>query len=108
MTQWIDEVYLNGVLSGILLGLAGLWLLWVVNALWRSTLRPFAEGAPFPMRPSGWRARWMGEGIVDGRAVDVELRGGLRGPVAIIDQDDESRRVSLEGEDPDGWLERLS
>lgn len=108
MNQIIDEVYLNGVLSGILLGVAGIWVLWLVNALWRASLRPYAEALPFEMRPSGWRPRFRGAGVVGDRAVEVELRGGLGGLVALVDEPDTTRRIPLDDVDPAGWLDQLS
>lgn len=107
MNQVVDEVYLNGVLSGILLGVAGLWLLWLANALWRASLRPFAEASPFELTPSGWRARYRGEGVVDGKPVDIELVGGLAGPIAIVERGDRTERIPLAGRPAEAWYSAL-
>ena len=41
---YIDPMVLNGILAGVVLGLAGLWLLALRAALWRSWLD--AEALP--------------------------------------------------------------
>jgi len=108
VTQYIDEPYLSGVLAGVVLGVAALWIVVVANKLWRSALRPYAAGVPFELREAGFGASLSGEGMVDGRRVRVRLTAGLRGPRARIDDGEDRRVVDLAEAEPESWFSQLS
>ncbi len=108
MTQYIDEPYLSGILSSVLLGLAVLWLLVGINHLWRRRLLRHAEGLPFDLAPVGVRARLLGAGTWRGRQLRVTLLGGPRGERAHVLVGGQVHKLSLKHEGLLPQLERLA
>jgi hypothetical protein len=104
VTQYIDEPYLSGILSSVLLGLAVLWLLVGINHLWTRRLARHAEGLPFAVRPVGVRARLLGVGQWRGQRLQVTLLGGPRGERARVTLGGREHRLELRDR---GLLEQL-
>lgn len=89
--EWVDLTILNGILTGVLLLIAGLWGWVLFNRLWQSSLRAdaaagvqAAQDLGLVLRPPGVRARLVARGQVDGREVRIEWRGGVRGARSVV------------------------
>ncbi|MEC8422768.1 MAG: hypothetical protein VX000_03260 [Myxococcota bacterium] len=99
---WVDLTITNSVLSGLLLVVAALWGLYLVNRLWQGSLATDAEAGIGAARarglllvPPGLRARLVAAGELDGRAVQIEWRGGVRGAHSVVITADRKARVPL-------------
>ena len=108
MSQYVDEPYLSGILSGVLLGLAVLWVLVGINHLWKQRLLRYTEGLPFELRAVGVRARLLGEGSWKGQPMKLILLGGPRGERAKVSLGGVEHELSLRDEGLLPQLERLS
>jgi len=123
----VDDGILIGSLSGVLLGLAGLWALYMLGALWRDTLwRTAGEGfvssagelgLTLQRKPhvitgalwAGWRSSIDAVGTVDGWRVSLRLTGGLKGERYVLRATGPEGRVRgalslTDPEDLTGWV----
>ncbi len=108
---FIDPMVLHGVLAGVLLGLAGIWLLVLRGALWRAWLRE-QHGAALTqaaermgLAPAGSTVRpWIGlVGTAGGDPVRVVLTASWGVPRAVLQGRLTGRVVLTPGDDP-AWL----
>jgi hypothetical protein len=87
ISSYIDQAMIGGVLTGLLVGLAILWLLYAQNSLWRLSLedragvalRNVEERFGLSRLPSGFGPRVRSRGAVGSWQVDLVIRGGIRG-----------------------------
>ncbi len=99
---WVDLSVLNAVLAGVLILLAAVWALVVFNRLWQLWLSTqaadgigAAQAQGLVLQPMGLRARVIASGVVAGRSVRVEWRGGVTGPHTRVVQGGAKRRLPL-------------
>jgi len=85
---------LNSVLSGVLISVAGLWVLYVYHWLWRAVLADAVRSAVDGAMVSGfievhhyWFPRLVVEGSINGVVIEVSWRWGLMGPRCCISID---------------------
>lgn len=82
---------MSGILSGILIAVVAVWLGYMHNRLWRSTVADQAEGAlvaardlGFTVAPARYKARWIAVGSVGGVPIRLEWCGGLMGLHTVV------------------------
>lgn len=88
MTQlYLDETVCYSILAGILVLLAGTWVLWGAGWLRRVELQaiaePCARALGLSFRPEGWGAAVCAGGTLAGRAVEVRWHAALTGAVRV-------------------------
>ena len=93
---------LGSALAGILIALAAPWILHVLHRLWRASLAldaaegiAAAERLGLHVEPAALRARLVGKGSWEGRAVEVQWRGGVRGAHSVVRGPAGRQRVPL-------------
>ncbi len=102
--SYIDQAMIGGILTGLLVGLAMLWLLYAQNSLWRLSLEDRAGDALSRVEerfglsrlPPGFGPRVRSRGAVGSWQVDLSIRGGIRGD-----------RVDLRATGPAGVLRQM-
>jgi len=90
--SYIDQALIGGVLTGVLLLLGVLWLLYAQNALWRLHIAEQAEPAlsrleerfRLQRQAKGFGPWVRSRGSIGPWEVMVELSGGVRGPRARL------------------------
>lgn len=93
---YIDYSVTNSILSGLLVAVLAGWAMVVFNRLWQTTLRERAQEAidhaasrGLALQPAGLRARLVARGAIGSEQVQVEWRGGWRGPHVLLTRGDE-------------------
>ena len=78
---------LNSALSGFLILIGATWGVYLFNRLWQQSLHELASGAieaaavrGLVVAEPGLSARVVAQGVIDGRKVRLEWRGGFLGP----------------------------
>jgi len=85
--SYIDQALVGGILSGVLLLMVVVWVVFAQNALWRVHLRSvakaqlhvLAEEYGFVPVPIGFRAQIGAKGEMEGQRVLLLLKGGAKG-----------------------------
>jgi len=118
ISSYIDQAMIGGILTGLLVGLAMLWLLFAQHSLWRlsledraaAALRQVEERFGLSRLPPGFGPRVRSRGAVGSWQVDLAIRGGIlgdrvdlkaKGPGGVIRQKDSLDQVLA---DLDVWL----
>jgi len=98
----VDATVVHGVLAGLLVLAAAVWVWYVHNRLWQgSILREAADGlrvaktVGLQMAPLGFSARVNMSGRVDGIDVRMEWRGGPMGAVTLVRIGDQEWKYPL-------------
>ena len=101
ISSYIDQAMIGGILTGLLVGVAMLWLLYAQNSLWRlsledragASLRHVEERFGLSRLPPGFGPRVRSRGAMGSWQVDLSIRGGILGD-----------RVNLKAKGPDGVI----
>ncbi len=101
ISSYIDQAMIGGILTGLLVGVAILWLLFAQNSLWRLSLEDRGGAAlrhvegrfGLSRLPPGFGPRIRTRGEVGGWQVDLAIRGGVLGD-----------RVQLRAKGPGGVI----
>jgi hypothetical protein len=118
ISSYIDQAMIGGVLTGLLVGVGILWLLYAQNSLWRlsledragASLRHVEERFGLTRVPPGFGPQVRSRGSVGNWQVELAIRGGIRGdrvdlkargPAGVIRQRGSLERVMG---DLDVWL----
>lgn len=116
--SYIDQALVGGILSGLLLLLVVMWVLFALNALWRVHLRSLADAQlqalfeehGFVAIPNGFRPQIGAVGEIAGQRVVLVLKAGAGGVFAnlVLGPKGEQRKVAeplanLEGS-LSGWI----
>ena len=93
---------LNSALSGFLILIGSIWGVYLFNRLWQQSLRARASGAieaaavrGLVIAEPGLSARVVAQGMLDGRQVRLEWRGGFLGPRSRLTVDGVGRWGAL-------------
>jgi hypothetical protein len=103
ISSYIDQAMIGGILTGLLVGVGILWLLYAQNSLWRlsledragAALRHVEERFGLTRVPAGFGPRVKSRGIVGSWEVELAIRGGIlgvrvdlkaKGPAGVIRQ----------------------
>lgn len=98
----MDVTVINSVLAGLLLVVAAPWAWYMLGRLQQgwlleecATALDRAAALGLALRPTGFRARLVALGEVDGRPVRLEWRTGVLGPRCRLRQGDAAQPLPL-------------
>ncbi len=93
---------LNSVLSGLIISIAAIWVVYAFNRLWQRLLYEraaaaitAAQQAGLTLQEAGYRPRLVASGSWHGQAVRLEWRGGVLGPRCVLRIDDHTHHLPL-------------